>query len=647
MPRSQLTWAVHCLRRAACADANAGPSDRQLLTAFIQRRDEVAFETLVRRHGPMVLGVCRRVLGNAVDAEDAFQATFLVLIQKAAAILQRDLLANWLHGVAHTTAVRARVLALKRHARERQVFVMPDTAAAPAAEDLWRDLQPLLDRELARLPEKYRIPVVLCDLEGKTQREAARQLGWPQGTVAGRLARARSLLARRLARHGLAVTGGGLAGLLAQQQTSAAVPMAMVSSTVQVAALLVAGQTLTSGSASIQVAALTQGVLKAMLIHRLKLTSAVLLAVLLACGAIHLASDGLFAAGQEGPGQQARPLERATPPRPNQTKALLQGSWMLVGRVEGGKRQEYPEGAGVTLIVSPQDLAFISEPIDPLGTTRQGTRSVYRYRIDTATTPGTIDLLLSGKDEPFLKGIYKVENDRLSLCWSLSTQRPTEFIAKAGSQRLLTDFMLIDLRAEVRVDETFSGSLLLGVGVNSESGLVGNIECNDNDRIALAVTELGKLKERVAWSKRMFQKGYLSAQQLELAEARLHKAETALDEIRREAQRQVLAGRDLDIAPRNTSSHVNDGKATAKLTVKVYAIADLVGAQAKDGGSLIQVIIRTIEPSSWNETGGVGTIEYFAEGKSLVVSQTTEVQQRVQALLEELRKAKGGEERRH
>ncbi len=210
------------LRRTVSLGDGAGLSDGQLLDRYIQQREDAAFAALVRRHGPMVMSVCRRVLGNDHDAEDAFQASFLVLVRKAASVVPREQVGNFLYGVAHTTAVRAKGLIAKRRAKEKQVTAMPEPAARP--QELWDDLRPLLDLELSRLPDKYRVPLVLCDLEDRPIKEAARHLGWPQGTLAGRLARGRVLLAKRLARRGLAVSGGALAGLLAQQAASASVP---------------------------------------------------------------------------------------------------------------------------------------------------------------------------------------------------------------------------------------------------------------------------------------------------------------------------------------------------------------------------------------------------------------------------------------
>src|SRR5262249_22790154 len=154
--------------------------------------EEAAFEALLRRHGPMVWGVCRRLLENAADAEDAFQASFLVLVRRASAVSPREALGGWLYGVAYRTALEARRRRAKRRVEERQVQEMAQFAAEP--DDPWRELLPLLDHELSRLPDKYSVPVVLCELEGVTRREAARQLKIPEGTLSSRLAQARKLL---------------------------------------------------------------------------------------------------------------------------------------------------------------------------------------------------------------------------------------------------------------------------------------------------------------------------------------------------------------------------------------------------------------------------------------------------------------------
>jgi len=273
MATNQMSGFIQHLRRVL--RDGAGLTDGQLLEDYLSRRDEAAIAALVRRHGPMVWGVCRRVLHNHHDAEDAFQTTFLVLVRKAASIASRELLANWLYGVAHQTALKARATAAKRKGRESQVAEMPEPA--PTQQDPWRDLQPLLDEELSRLPDKYRGVIVLCDLEGKTRKEAARQLGCPEGTVAGRLARARIMLAKRLTRRGVALSGGALAAVLSQQAASAGVPTSVVVSTIKAASLLAAGKAAATGAISVKVAALTEGVMKAMLFTKLKTVIAVVL----------------------------------------------------------------------------------------------------------------------------------------------------------------------------------------------------------------------------------------------------------------------------------------------------------------------------------------------------------------------------------
>jgi uncharacterized protein (TIGR02246 family) len=276
MATSQMREFIQHLRRAVLLREGSGLTDGQLLKDYLNRREEAALAALVRRHGPMVWGVCRRVLRNDHDAEDAFQATFLVLVRKAASIVSPELLANWLYGVAHQTALKARATTAKRKVRERPVTEMPEPAVTE--RDLWNDLLPLLDQELSRLPDKYRVAVVLCELEGKTRKEAARQLGVPEGTLAARVARGRVMLAKRLARHGPAVSGGALAVVLSQNVASASAPTSVVSSTIKAATSVAAGQAVTTAVVSSKVAALTEGVVKAMLLTRLK-TGAVALLV--------------------------------------------------------------------------------------------------------------------------------------------------------------------------------------------------------------------------------------------------------------------------------------------------------------------------------------------------------------------------------
>jgi RNA polymerase sigma factor (sigma-70 family) len=263
--------------RQLVAPGGGERSDEQLLSAYVLSRSEEAFAALVCRHGPMVYGLCRRLLRGEADAEDAFQATFLVLVRKAVAIRPRGMVGNWLYGVAYRTALKVRALAARRLVKEQ---AMARTEAIPAVEP--SDLQNVLDEELERLPAKYRAPLVLCELEGRSRREAAAELDLPEGTVAARLSRGREELARRMRRRGFSVFAPATMALLTQQAQAAA-PMHLVAITVRAASLAGAGQ---GGAVSTQVAGLVDGVVKAMLIKKLKrIGAAVVLAALTISGA--------------------------------------------------------------------------------------------------------------------------------------------------------------------------------------------------------------------------------------------------------------------------------------------------------------------------------------------------------------------------
>jgi RNA polymerase sigma factor (sigma-70 family) len=199
----------------------AALDDRRLLERFLADRDEAAFEALVRRHGPLVLGVCRRVLRHAHDAEDAFQATFLVLACKAGSIARRDALPAWLYGVAYRVASRARAAAERRRSREAELGD-PAAPAAPPPDGPGADL----DAEISRLPDAYRLPLLLCELQGRSRRDASRALGLPEGTLSSRLARGRDLLRRRLTRRGVALGAGALSAGLTQAALPPGLPAA-------------------------------------------------------------------------------------------------------------------------------------------------------------------------------------------------------------------------------------------------------------------------------------------------------------------------------------------------------------------------------------------------------------------------------------
>ncbi len=263
-------------------------TDARLLEDYLDANDEAALAALVRRHGPMVWGVCRRVLASHHDAEDAFQATFLVLVRKAASIHPREKVANWLHGVAHQTALKARATRSIRNGRERQGGEMPESGAmqsqslASGEPKLgtaqwvvhWGEVRAVLDDEVSRLPDNYRAAVIHCDLKGETRKVAARNLGVPEGTVAGWLARARAMLAARLAQRGITpLSAGMLVAVLSQNGASAAsvaVPTLLTAKTIQAASVFAAGQAASSAAIAVPLAALTEGVMKTMMMSKLK-----------------------------------------------------------------------------------------------------------------------------------------------------------------------------------------------------------------------------------------------------------------------------------------------------------------------------------------------------------------------------------------
>ena len=245
-----------------------GGTDAQLLGWFVPAQDEAAFAAILHRHGPMVLGVCRRVLVHDADAEDAFQAAFFILARRAAPVAKRESLASWLYGVAYRTALEARTARCRRRARETPMQELPHPQVDAAEVQDWR---PLLDEELGRLPEKYRVVIVLADLEGTTRKELARLLGVPEGTMSSRLATARRMLAERLTRRGVALSGSALAAALAAEKARAGVSVALALATAKAAVQFAAGH---AAALATPAAVLSMGVFTAMLMTKLKLVVA-------------------------------------------------------------------------------------------------------------------------------------------------------------------------------------------------------------------------------------------------------------------------------------------------------------------------------------------------------------------------------------
>ena len=341
----------------------SGLGEGALLRRFADGRDEAAFEALVTRHGPMVLGTCRRILADPHDVDDAFQATFLVLARKAGSIRDGDRLGPWLHGVARRVATRSRTLSARRAARERPGAEERASAGADPSELV--ELRAALDEELARLPEKYRAPLVLCYLEGLTHDEAAVQLSWPVGTVRSRLARGRDRLRSRLTRRGLSPSAAVPAILPAP-----AIPEVLISSTVRIATA--------AGSAPAHVASLAKGALIAMMWHKLRGIAAVGLLAGLAVGGVGVAAQRGGDAGAVAP-PPSRESAGKPPARAGDLEVELTGARKEIERLEaelkaartvaaGLQRQQDAARARVpfspTVAVSPKP-SFNTPPADP------------------------------------------------------------------------------------------------------------------------------------------------------------------------------------------------------------------------------------------------------------------------------------------
>jgi RNA polymerase sigma factor (sigma-70 family) len=351
MASSQMNRVIDQLRQMIPPTDSEGPSDGQLLDRLVAGRDEAAFTAIVRRHGPMVLGVCQRVAGNLHDAEDAFQATFLVLAKKADTLSRRDLVANWLYGVARRISMKFRGVACRRRLREQAI---DDIAELPiGAADEWDDLRAVLDEEIGRLPERYRSPVILCELQCQSRREVARQLAIPEGTLSSRLASARRILARRLAGRGISLSLTSLLAVLCEGAAGAVVRSSLVRSTV-----IAAVGDVPEGRVPSRVAALAQGAMHSMYFTRLKFAAMVFVALAVSGGVA-----GILAARAETPGTRDKPKPPATPASDAKAEApaakwenLLakidpdrhtvgKGIW----RLKDGKLTAYPAAHGARL----------------------------------------------------------------------------------------------------------------------------------------------------------------------------------------------------------------------------------------------------------------------------------------------------------
>ncbi|MDY3558905.1 sigma-70 family RNA polymerase sigma factor [Gemmata sp. JC673] len=383
--------------------------DRDLLARFVNARDEDAFAELVRRHGAMVLAVCRRVTGRAHDAEDAFQAAFLVLAKRAGHLSRPELLANWLYGVAFRTALDAR--AARRRAEDR---VVPTAAepACPEPPDDNAELRRVIDEELARLPDKYRAAVVLCDLEGLPRSAAARALGVPEGTLSSRLAHARKLLARRLTRRGVTASVAAAGAVLTRDAAATVVPHNLTHTTVQLAARFALARGTVPPGAPPEVSSLTEGALKAMLVTRLKQTFA---AGLFACGLIgvggalaqQLGEPNLGSPGTTRPNPEQPLVAEDAPPVALETRKLPEAKKIVAKGIEDDDVPygTFPAQAVVRIeagkLVTRQRTQFY-EPV----TQMVGEHTVVSYQMKSSVRATTYD--------PADVAVFDIKGNRLS-----------------------------------------------------------------------------------------------------------------------------------------------------------------------------------------------------------------------------------------
>jgi RNA polymerase sigma factor (sigma-70 family) len=320
MPSSQANPVLRYIRKLAAANATVNLTDRELLERFTSQHDEAAFGALVHRHGPIVLGLCRRILQNEQDAEDAFQATFLALGRRAGSLRPQETLWGWLYTVAYRISQKARIDAARR--RKHEGRTEGGRVADPLAEISLREAHEILDHELVRLPDRFRIPLVLCYLEGLTRDEAAKQLGWAPGTLKSRLEQARERLRRRLASRGLALCGALVASLFCEVAATAAVPAVLLQSTVKAATTVAAGGA--AASVSAKVAALTQGGLRAMFLTNVKIATLGLLIAVLLMGGVLI--PGLGALTEPSQQTTVTPQEKSQDKEPDKGSAERQNA---------------------------------------------------------------------------------------------------------------------------------------------------------------------------------------------------------------------------------------------------------------------------------------------------------------------------------
>jgi RNA polymerase sigma-70 factor (ECF subfamily) len=415
-------------RIAGALRGRADPSDAELLDRFRRDRDDAAFAALVRRHGKAVLAACRHVVSDPATVDDCFQATFVVLLRRIA-VVEAATMGSWLHAVAHRVAVRARADAARRRAREG-VAAGRRGEGVPAPDPSWREAVAVLHEELDRLPDGYRLALLLCDLGGRSREEAAAELGWSPGAVKGRLERGRKLLARRLARRGISPSVTLLAAVTGNSVGAGGPPPGLVEVTVRAAA----------GASSPAVAALVRGVLPMSGMMRVGLAGAVLAAGLVVAGFGMTRADP--PGGRDGLAPAAGQPPKVGPDAPravdDKTTDLvkMQGRWRLVDADDSDGVSKKQGFARHVMVVKGDEMWTES---DAGGMDDRG-----RFQLGPDKSPKRIDFRTGGtrKDGQDRLGVYALDGDKLTICVSSvvpagESRRPTDFAIKPGTGRVL------------------------------------------------------------------------------------------------------------------------------------------------------------------------------------------------------------------
>ncbi len=414
-------------------------TDGQLLERFVEGTGgtaETGFVALVERHGAMVLRVCQQVLGDTHDAQDAFQATFLVLVRRAGAVRRRDSVASWLFGVARRVARRARVNAARRRAHEARTAARgPAPVPPPGEPESW----PELHEEVERLPEKYRSAVVLCYLEGLTTEAAARRLGCPQGTVLSRLSRAREQLRRRLTRRGVAVPAGLLTAGSAPLGGSATTSPALIEATTRAALQFAAGRAV-AGVVPASVVILTSSITRDMLMTKILKAAALLLAAGAAsAGAVGLARQE---PGNKDGGIASRPAAGTGGASRNDSERI-QGTWLNIAQETNGEEVSPAKDRKLVITAEMMSSEYTGADQRLAEEDRKNGTDKASYKIDPSREPKTIDItpVAGSRKGKVAAGIYRIDGDTLQICFDTDgPDRPTEFDTRPGDHNRLMVF---------------------------------------------------------------------------------------------------------------------------------------------------------------------------------------------------------------